>query len=214
MSPIPSSPCIPAVDLERIQHLMAQGRRCILGLVGCPGSGKSTLAAALLEAFPQRSQVVPMDGFHLAIVELQRLGFQSRKGAPHTFDSAGYVSLLQRLRAQREGDGVVYAPEFRREMEEPIAGAIPVFADTQLIITEGNYLLLDEAPWSAIPSLLDESWYVDVDDELRNERLIARHQHFGRSREAALAWIAGNDALNAEVIAATRSKANRVFNWN
>ena len=88
-----------------------------------------------------------MDGFHLANVELERLGRRGRKGAPDTFDSAGYVALLRRLLAQAD-DEIVYAPEFRREIEEPIANAIPVFAPTQLVITEGNYLLLDDGPWA------------------------------------------------------------------
>ncbi|MDY0748225.1 nucleoside/nucleotide kinase family protein [Paucibacter sp. R3-3] len=195
--------------IDHLSGLLAGGRRVMLGLVGCPGAGKSTLAESLQQAFPDIAQVVPMDGFHLANVELQRLGFASRKGAQHTFDAAGYVALLQRLRAQREGE-VVYAPEFRREIEEPVAGAIPVFPETRLVITEGNYLLLDESPWARVRPLLDEVWFVDVDDTLRNERLVARHQRFGRTREAALAWIAGNDALNAEVIAATRGRADRV----
>ncbi len=208
-----SMPSIPNLYLERLRQLMAGGQRVMLGLVGCPGSGKSTLAQALHQEFPASSQIVPMDGYHLANVELQRLGFESRKGAPHTFDSAGYVALLQRLRAQREGE-VVYAPEFRREIEEPIAGAIPVFSSTQLIITEGNYLLLEDGPWAQVTPLLDEIWYVDVDDTLRNERLVGRHQQFGRSREQALAWIAGNDALNADVIAATRPRAHRLFSWD
>jgi len=195
--------------IDHLNGLLAAGRRVMLGLVGSPGAGKSTLAETLRAAFPDLAQVVPMDGYHLANVELQRLGFASRKGAPHTFDAAGYVALLQRLRAQREGE-IVYAPEFRREIEEPVAGAIPVFSSTRLVITEGNYLLLDDGPWAQVRPLLDEVWYVDVDDTLRNERLVARHQRFGRSREEALAWIAGNDALNAEVIAATRGRAQRI----
>jgi pantothenate kinase len=88
-----------------------------------------------------------MDGFHLAQVELERLGRAQRKGAPDTFDAAGYAALLRRLRTQT-GDEVVYAPDFRREMEEPVAGALPVFAHTPLVITEGNYLLLQDAGWA------------------------------------------------------------------
>ncbi|WP_077035278.1 nucleoside/nucleotide kinase family protein [Pelomonas sp. KK5] len=196
----------------RVQRLLADGRRVILGLAGCPGAGKSTLAAALQREFAGvigvKSQVVPMDGFHLANSELQRLGFQARKGALHTFDGAGYVALLRRLRAADEA--VVYAPEYRREIEEGVAGAIAVFAETRLVITEGNYLLVDEGPWAAVRPLLDEAWFVDVDDTLRNERLVGRHMQFGRSREAALAWIAGNDGLNAEVILRTQRRADLV----
>ena len=184
----------------------------MVGLVGAPGSGKSTVAEALLQSFPETSQVVPMDGFHLANVELRRLGRAGRKGAPDTFDSAGYADLLKRLRNQSE-DEIVYAPEFRREIEEPIAGAIPVFPQTELIITEGNYLLLNEGHWAKVPALLDEIWYVDVDDELRIKRLTSRHEQFGRSKEEAIAWVMNTDEPNARVISANKSKADLLFRW-
>jgi pantothenate kinase len=197
-------------DSARIDALLADGRRKLLGLVGAPGSGKSTLALALQQALPGRAQVVPMDGFHLANAELRRLGRADRKGAPDTFDAAGYVALLRRLREQRE-DEIVYAPEFRREIEEPVAGAIALLPQTQLLIAEGNYLLLQEGAWAELGPLLDEVWYVEIDDSLRMERLVRRHQQFGRSREAALAWVAGTDEPNARRIAATRGRAHRVI---
>lgn len=194
---------------------MAGGQRKLLGLVGAPGAGKSTLAAALLRAAGvDRAQVVPMDGFHLANVELQRLGRAGRKGAPDTFDSAGYVALLQRLRGQGPGDPIVYAPEFRREIEEPIAGAIAVLPETQLVITEGNYLLHDAGPWAGAAAMLDEVWYVDIDDAVREERLLKRHQQFGRSPEAARDWVAATDAPNARLIAASRGRAHFVLHWS
>jgi pantothenate kinase len=200
-----------APDLAHLESLLADGRRRLLGLVGAPGSGKSTLARALEQALPGRAQVVPMDGFHLAQVELQRLGRAERKGAPDTFDSAGYVALLRRLRGQR-ADEIVYAPEFRREIEEPVADAIAVQPQTQLVITEGNYLLLQEGPWAEVASLLDEAWYVEVeDDALRVERLVRRHQQFGRSHEEARVWVAQTDEPNARRIAATRERAHRVI---
>lgn len=201
---------IAAPDLAHLESLLADGRRKLLGLVGAPGSGKSTLARALEQAMPGRAKVVPMDGFHLAQVELQHLGRADRKGAPDTFDSAGYVALLRRLREQRT-DEIVYAPEFRREIEEPVAGAIAVLPQTQLVITEGNYLLLQEGPWAGVAPLLDEVWYVEVCDALRVERLARRHQQFGRSREEALAWVAQTDEPNARRIAATRERAHRVI---
>ena len=193
-------------EQRRIDALLADGRRKLLGLVGAPGAGKSTLAAALLARLGTRAQVVPMDGFHLANVELQRLGRAGRKGAPDTFDSAGYVALLQRLRTQR-ADEIVYAPEFRREIEEPIAGAIAVLPQTQLVITEGNYLLHDAGAWLGVAPLLDETWYVDIDDAVREERLVRRHRHFGRSEAAARAWVESTDAPNARLVVATRARA-------
>lgn len=192
--------------LARAEALLAKGGRRLLGLAGAPGSGKSTLAARVAGALGDRAVVVPMDGFHLAQRELERLGRAGRKGAPDTFDAAGYVSLLRRLRHQ-EGEGIVYAPEFRRQIEEPVAGAIPVLAETSLVITEGNYLLLDGA-WSPVRDLLDECWYVATPEPRREAWLLARHMAFGRDRESALAWIAATDAPNARVIAASAPRAD------
>jgi pantothenate kinase len=213
--PVQKLPSIPADSLARLQALVAGGQRKLLGLVGAPGAGKSTLAQALLHAIgADRAQVVPMDGFHLANVELQRLGRADRKGAPDTFDSAGYVALLQRLREQQPGGDIVYAPEFRREIEEPVAGAIAVLPSTQLVITEGNYLLHDAGPWAGAAAMLDEVWYVDIDDAVREQRLVQRHQQFGRSAEAARDWVASTDAPNARLIAATRVRAHHVLAWS
>jgi pantothenate kinase len=212
MTLVPGLPAVPAPALARLQGLMAGQRRVLLGLVGAPGAGKSTLASALQQAFPEVSQVVPMDGFHLADVELARLGRRARKGAPDTFDAAGYVALLERLR--EPGGDIVYAPEFRREIEEPVAGAIPVLPQTRLVITEGNYLLLGDGPWARVAALLDEAWYVDVDAARRVERLTQRHERFGRSHAQAVAWVAGTDEPNARLIEATRTKADFVVRWD
>ena len=208
----PDLPAVPASELAHVRGLVADGRRRLLGLVGPPGAGKSTLALALQAAFADISQIVPMDGFHLANAQLRALGRADRKGAPDTFDSAGFVALLQRLRRQTS-DETVYLPEFRREIEEPIAGAIAVCAATRLLIVEGNYLLLDQGPWVQVAGLLDETWYVDVDDRLRTGRLLQRHQQFGRSAQQAQAWVAGTDEPNARLIASTRPRASRVFRW-
>lgn len=204
---------IPAEFIARVDALLTAGGRRLLGLVGPPGAGKSTLAQALLEAFPGAAQVVPMDGFHLANAELDRLGRRGRKGAPDTFDAAGYVALLRRLRQQRS-DETIYAPEFRREIEEPIAGAIAVRPATRLVVTEGNYLLLDEGPWAEVATLLDDCWYVDIDPALRQQRLAQRHQRFGRSAQDAADWVANTDEPNARRIEATRHRARAVFRWD
>jgi pantothenate kinase len=200
---------LPAGVLERAQALLASGQRKILGIAAAPGAGKSTLAESLLLGLGTQAQIVPMDGFHLANSELQRLGRVGRKGAPDTFDAAGYVNLLRRIHSQQPGE-TVYAPEYRRELEEGIAGAIAIKADTPLIITEGNYLLLEEGAWSQVRSVLDESWFVDLDSAVRKQRLLARHMRFGRSHAAALEWIDVTDEPNARRIERTRQRADWV----
>ena len=204
-----TSPLPPAV-LQRARALLASGQRKILGIVASPGAGKSTLAQSLLQALGQQAQIVPMDGFHLANSELKRLGRAGRKGAPDTFDAAGYVNLLRRIRGQAPGE-TIYAPEYRREMEEGIAGAIAVDASTPLIITEGNYLLLEDGAWGDVRGVLDEAWFLDLETSVRHQRLLERHMRFGRSQEAALAWIAGTDEPNAQRIERTRQRADWVI---
>lgn len=205
----------PIIDdryLRRIETLLASGSRRLLGLVGPPGSGKSTLAQALAASFGEQVVVVPMDGYHLANSELERLQRRGRKGAQDTFDSAGYVALLRRLRHQEDAE-TVYAPLFERSLEEPIAGAIAIHSQTPLIITEGNYLLLQQGPWAQVQALLDETWYVEVDGALRQARLVERHRHFGRSQQAAEDWVANTDEPNARLIAATAARADVIFTW-
>lgn len=176
-----------------------------------PGAGKSTLAQELLTALSPSAVYVPMDGFHLANEVLVRLGRRDRKGAPDTFDSAGYVALLRRLRTVQHGV-TVYAPSFHREIEEPIAGAIPVPPDVPLVITEGNYLLVPDGTWNAVRPLLDEAWFVEVADETRIERLIARHVAFGKSPTEARGWVLRSDESNADLVRTTRALAD-VIVW-
>ncbi|MFD9892560.1 nucleoside/nucleotide kinase family protein [Amycolatopsis sp. NPDC058986] len=194
--------------LARAERMAQPGKRCVLGIVGAPASGKTTLAWTIANALGTRAAVVGMDGFHLAQVELQRLGRTERKGAPDTFDAAGYVHLIRRL---AEGRETVYAPEFRREIEEPIAGAVAVPPGVQLVITEGNYLLLQDDPWSGVEPLLTESWFLAPDEPERIERLVSRHRRYGRSLVEARARALGSDQRNADLIAQTRDRADLVL---
>ena len=188
---------------------LADGReRCLLGIAGAPGSGKSTLAAELLALLEPAAVVVGMDGFHLANQVLVEHGLLERKGAPETFDAAGFRILLGRLRAN--DDEVVYAPEFHREIEEPIAGAVAVPRTATIVIVEGNYLLLDDGPWRGVRGLFDQVWYLDVDGWTRRDRLLRRHVAFGRSREDALRWVRDNDERNAALVEATAGWADKL----
>lgn len=189
---------------DRVTALLGSGGgRRVLGIAGGPGAGKSTLAASL--AGPGVA-VVGMDGWHLANSTLERLGRLERKGAPDTFDAAGYVAFLERFRT--EPAATIWAPEYRRSVEESIGGALEIGPEIVLLVTEGNYLLHEAPPWDRIRALLDEAWFLAPDEATRRERLIARHEHVGRSYAEALARADGSDAVNAAVVARTAHRAD------
>ncbi len=182
--------------------------RRILGITGAPGAGKSTLAAAVARILDDAT-VVPMDGFHLADVELRRRGLLERKGAPETFDAWGYVALLARLRSLP--DHVVMAPAFERDLEQPLAGAIPVAPDCRIVVTEGNYLTLNEPAWRAARAGLDEVWHVRIADDLRRARLVARHVAFGKSPAHARTWVEEVDEPHARLVESAAGSADLVL---
>lgn len=212
-------PAVRAFESVEIQQAVAglrsrltSGRRVLLGVAGSPGSGKSTFSACLADALgPEWALVVPMDGFHLGNAIIDGTPLRQRKGAPDTFDVGGYLSLLQRLALRDEE--VVYAPDFRRTIDEPVAASLAVPAAVPIIITEGNYLLNDDPRWRQVRAQLDEVWFIDTPHDLRLARLVERHMSYGMDRAAAEAWANGPDAANACLIEATRSRADRLIPW-
>ena len=204
---------------NRARNLATRHQPAILGIVGEPGSGKSTLAdrlVARLRTSPPGKRDgdrwvahVPMDGFHLADAELDRLGRRERKGAPDTFDVDGYAELLRRLRSPRRA--AIYAPSFSRDIDQPIAGSIAVYPEVKLVVTEGNYLLLPNEPWLAVACELTETWFCSIPEAVRIERLIARHAAFGKSPAEAEAWALGPDQRNADLVAPTAAHADLII---
>lgn len=201
--------------LDKIIGATIPGERSVLGIVGPPGSGKSTLAENLAAAVSARGVPtvrIPMDGFHLADRELLRLGRHGRKGAIDTFDADSYATLLRRARFSR--DQTVYAPDFDRTYEQPIAGSIPILPHHRLVITEGNYLLSPSPPWPTARELMDEVWYCDLEDKERQRRLMARHERFGKTPAAAREWVMSVDEGNAAEIKRQRHSADLVIDMN
>lgn len=195
----------------RVKELLnSSGNRILIGIVGKPGAGKSTLSAYLLKELQSPEiTVVPMDGYHFSNAVLQKLGRAERKGAPDTFDAAGFAALLKRIRYENSAD--IYYPIFDRAIEESIAAQGVVTTETKVVIVEGNYLLHDIGDWKEVAGLLDEIWFVDVDDEIRLQRLIARHIAYGKTPVQAEAWSRGSDEVNAKIIEQTRSRADAVI---
>jgi pantothenate kinase len=201
----------------RAEALLDTPGRVVLGITGAPGAGKSTLVELLLARLrtdlgPDAVGHLPMDGFHLADVQLERLGRRDRKGAPDTFDVDGYVATLRRL--HDEPDRTLFAPGFERNLEQPIAAAIAIAPSARLVVTEGNYLLLPGGGWERVRPLLAEAWFATVDDDVRRERLVRRHEQFGKAPDAARAWVDDVDEINAELIAATRDSADLVVDMD
>ncbi len=199
--------------VARAVRLAADGQRTVLGIAGAPGAGKSTLARRVVAGVDAVLGVgtavqVPMDGFHLANAALDALGRHDRKGAIDTFDGDGYVALVRRLSSNR--DAVVWAPDFDRRVDEPVAGSIAVPQRTRLVVSEGNYLLDDTGPWAALAELFTETWFCSVDDQVRVDRLVGRHMRHGRDHEAARTWAVEVDGVNAARVAPTATRASRI----
>jgi pantothenate kinase len=192
--------------LDRLAGLLppAGGRRVVVGVAGAPGAGKTTLVLALLRAaagdrrLAGRVAHVPMDGFHLPDAVLERLGRRDRKGAPDTFDVDGYAAVLRALREVPRR--VVRAPSFDHAVGEPVADDLEVDPAADLVLTEGNYLLLPDDGWPQVRGELDECWFCAPDPALRRRRLIARHVEAGRTLADATAWVDRSDEANARLV--------------
>lgn len=193
--------------LETVGAAAAGRRRTLVGIAGAPGAGKSTIADGLVDELGEGAALLPMDGFHLPQARLIELGRRERMGAPDTFDVDGFVRTL---RIVRDAEGDVRAPGFDRRIEEPIADALVFPADTRIVVVEGNYLLHDAGGWERVAPLLDVTFFVSLEHDIRLARLIERHVRFGKTPDAARDWSLGPDEANARLIEATRDRADHV----
>ena len=182
--------------VNRINEQAETSNRIIVAIAGGPGSGKSTLVAKLQKSL-DNAVVVPMDGFHLDNVILEERKLMPRKGSPSSFDAEGYIHLIARLKNAQE---TVYAPIFDRASDLSKAGAIEIPQAAKVILTEGNYLLLDQHPWDKLTSLYDLSVFLDVPASTLKQRLINRWLDYGLSSKKALARAESNDLLNADLV--------------
>jgi pantothenate kinase len=183
-------------------------KRVIIGIAGAPGAGKSTVSDNLLAELGSEAALFSMDGFHLDNSVLTRLGRMDRKGAPDTFDVDGFVAVLSRI---RNGKECVYVPEFDRALDASRAAVISIEPSVSIVVTEGNYLLSSHLGWKNVRAFLDETWWVDAKEQVRQQRLIGRHVRFGRSQAAAEEWVFRSDEANAAIVARDAESADLII---
>jgi pantothenate kinase len=203
------------IGFEELVRLIAKsnGRRRIVAIAGAPGSGKSTLAerlvARLNEGAEGSAALLPMDGYHYDDCILIERGSRSRKGAPETFDVLGLLHMLDRLKRNHEDE--IAVPVFDRDLEISRAGARTIPRAVRALIVEGNYLLLDQAPWSRLRAMFDMTVAVDAPEDILRQRLIERWQGYGLTSQEIKAKVEGNDLRNGRYVLSKSRPADYVL---
>jgi pantothenate kinase len=215
----------PAVLRRLAERLLARaaaraGRRWVVGIAGIPGAGKSTLAGRLMEqlgtldATVPIAALIPMDGFHFSNEKLNQLKLRDHKGSPQTFDAEAYIDFLSQAAAP--GFAGLF-PVYDRTAHDPVWRDVPeqrIDATTRIIITEGNYLLLNQQPWSRLAGVLDESWWLETPAAVARRWLLARHVRGGRSAQEAEAHVRRSDDANAALVLSGSRAADLRLRWS
>jgi len=208
------------VDLVRdlIERRMRDNERTIIGIAGPPASGKSTLAEAVVQSLNSasrrsvaRASLLPMDGYHLDNRLLESRGLLSRKGAPETFDAAGFCSAVARL---AKPDRETYHPKFERHLDLAVANAIAIHPETSIVLVEGNYLFLDREPWRSLRGLFAATVFVCPSMKALRNRLLQRWVKHGLEPDAAVRKITENDLPNAEIVTQESHRADLLLAQN
>jgi pantothenate kinase len=196
---------------EQIQSLLnSQANRTLIGIVGKPGAGKSTVVEQIKSKFGTGEvSIIPMDGFHLSNEELIELGRRERKGAPDTFNIEGFTTLLKNVKQNQHID--YKFPIFHREIEASVHDEGVVPKESKVVVIEGNYLFSTEYNWEGVFPLLDHTWFIEINDAVRIERLIARHIRYGKTPTEAENWSRGSDEANARFIELTAHRASNII---
>lgn len=199
--------------LRLIDQRIQTGRRTVVAIAGPPASGKSTLAEAVVQQLNQQAieapayqaALLPMDGYHLDNVTLDQRGLRARKGSVDTFAAAEFCAAV---RAVAELGSAHDLPGFDRDSDSVVAGQIRVDPSTQIIVVEGNYLLLDRSPWRDLQAFYAATVFVCAPRTVLRERLMARWNHQNLLEQEAAAKVAINDLPNADVVLRERLAAD------
>lgn len=197
--------------VDAIRGARVAGRSAVIGITGSPGAGKTTISTEVVERLAPDAALLSQDGFHQPQARLVELGRRDRMGAPDTFDLIEFLSALTALNTTTDPGRAWSAPVFDRAIEEAVPDAYPIPFGTPFVVVEGNYLLLDSGGWEHAAPLLDLTFFIDADRDIRLERLIARHEHYGKTPEAAREWALGSDERNAAVIEPTIARADHII---